>query len=159
MGPTGLRRDLRFALFTARVFSALAGVLLLLAAAVNLVDGGRGRSLLINWQAWGALWLVAPATAFGAALLAGVAGHLLRPLRTGVAGWCLSGIAVAVSIYLAVGAALTVFFNPVGAYFLGESTRADAWALFPTVSFVVVATGAAIGTYIGMRQRTGSPVL
>jgi len=110
-----------------------------------------GRKIMVAMTV-GALWT-------SAALLAAGAGFVMRPLRTGVFGWCLSGIAVAVSIYAAVGASLYLFSDPVGRYFLFGASRSEAMALFPTVSFVVVATGAGIGTYIGMRQHTGSPVL
>ena len=153
------RLDTRFGLFAGAVLSALIVALQLLAGALNVIVAGRGKPLLIPWPVWRALWLVAPATALLAALLASMVGFLFRPLRTGVFGWCLNGIAVAVSGYAVVGAALYLCHDPVGAYFLFGASRAEAWALFPTVSFVVLVTGAAIGTYIGMRQHTGSPVL
>jgi hypothetical protein len=152
------REDLVMALFAALGLTFIAAIPLGLLGIVNLVDLFKRRPLEVPWMTYFAVLLVVPASYFVAAIFAGTAAFLLRPLRSHVLGWMVTGATLAAIIYGSVGLALAVFWNPVGALFLEHSTKAEAWALIPPMMAILSPVGAIVGVYMWSRDRQGKPV-
>jgi hypothetical protein len=152
------RADLVMALLMALGFTFIAAIPLGILGIVNLVASIRHRPLELPWPTYLAVVLVVPASYVAAALSGGTAAFLLRPLRGHLIGWMLSGAVVSACIYGSVGLALAVFFNPVGAAILENSTRQEAWnSILPLVA-LLSPVGALVGGYFWWRDRQGKPV-
>jgi hypothetical protein len=102
--------------------------------------------------------LVVPASYFLAAILAGTASYLLRPVRRHLVGWLLTGAVVAALIYGSIGLMLAVFYNPVGAWVLENSSKDETWGMILPIAGLLSPVGALVGAYFWWRDRRGNPV-
>jgi len=152
------REDVVKAVLAALGLTLIAAIPLGLLGVANLVDLFRHQPLEVPWMTYFASLLIVPASYFLAAIVAGTAVFLLRPLRGHVLGWMVTGAVLAAIIYGSVALALAAFWNPVGALFLEHSTKAEAWALISSMIAILSPVGAIVGAYMWWRDRQGKPV-
>ena len=141
--------------YAAASLTIVAVVLLAIGGIFNLAALAQHKPASIPWSTYGAMWLVIPGSYFLAALVAGSAVYILRPLRRSVLGWALSGAAVGAAIYGMVGLVMVVFYNPVGAYFMDNSSRQDILQMMPGLLAITTPVGAFVGVMMWWKNRRG----
>ncbi len=152
------REDLFFGLYMAVGFTFIAAIPLGLLGLANLIAYVRHRPQELPWSTYWPIVVVVPASYFFAGILATSAAFLLRPLRRNLTGWILTGAIVAAIIYGSVGLALAVFYHPVGAALIDNSSQEELWGMIPLIMALLSPVGAGVGAYMWWRGRKGRPL-
>ena len=126
---------------------------------VNLVETVSHHPLEIPWGTYFAIIIAVPASYVLAGVVGASAAFLTRPLRVNVLGWVLTGALLSAIAYGSVGLMLAVWYNPVGATILEDSSKHEVWVLIPIIMGFLAPIGAGLGVYAWWRDRQGKPIL